>query len=355
MVAPASTIVFPAGCKHGGCRRPQSPAYCPVRGLPASLASLVFARPERNELTSAATRLARDGDPRDQDLQELHRRRVGGRRVGRHVREHESRRTARRSASFRSPGRKTSTARSRPRRTPSRAGGSFPAPKRGEILFRFAQLLTEHKAELTDLMSHEMGKVLAEAGGDVQEAIDMSYYMGGEGRRLFGQTTPSELPRQVQHERAHADRRRRRDHAVELPDRHPVLEDRARARRAGTRSSSSPRRTRPALGERFVELLAEAGIPAGVVNVVHGGGGDGRARGSSQHPDVPVITHDRVARDRRPGHAATRPRTSSTSISSWAGRTPSSSWTTPTSTWRRTGSSGRPSAPPASAARPRAA
>src|SRR6266511_6174894 len=68
-----------------------------------------------------------------------------------------------------------------------------PAPRRGEILFRFAQLLTEHKDELADLMSHEMGKVLAEAGGDVQEAIDMSYYMAGEGRRLFGQTTPSEL------------------------------------------------------------------------------------------------------------------------------------------------------------------
>src|SRR6266545_2322733 len=66
-----------------------------------------------------------------------------------------------------------------------------PAPRRGEILFRFAHLLTEHKNDLADLMSHEMGKVRAEAGGDVQEAIDMSYYMAGEGRRLFGQTTPS--------------------------------------------------------------------------------------------------------------------------------------------------------------------
>ena len=68
-----------------------------------------------------------------------------------------------------------------------------PAPKRGEILYRFANLLMEEKDELTDLMSHEMGKVKAEAGGDVQEAIDMSLYMAGEGRRLFGQTTPSEL------------------------------------------------------------------------------------------------------------------------------------------------------------------
>ena len=68
-----------------------------------------------------------------------------------------------------------------------------PAPKRGEILYRFANLLIEEKDDLTDLMSREMGKVKAEAGGDVQEAIDMSLYMAGEGRRMFGQTTPSEL------------------------------------------------------------------------------------------------------------------------------------------------------------------
>jgi alpha-ketoglutaric semialdehyde dehydrogenase len=68
-----------------------------------------------------------------------------------------------------------------------------PAPERGNVLFRFARLLEERKDELTELMSREMGKVLAEAGGDVQEAIDMSVYMAGEGRRLFGHTTPSEL------------------------------------------------------------------------------------------------------------------------------------------------------------------
>src|SRR6476659_4037921 len=68
-----------------------------------------------------------------------------------------------------------------------------PAPERGNILFRFAQLLEAHKPELSEWMTREMGKVKAEAGGDVQEAIDMAYYMGGEGRRLFGQTTPSEL------------------------------------------------------------------------------------------------------------------------------------------------------------------
>ena len=62
-----------------------------------------------------------------------------------------------------------------------------PAPKRGEILFRLARLLEQEKPALTDLMTREMGKVKAEAGGDVQEAVDITYYMAGEGRRLFGQ------------------------------------------------------------------------------------------------------------------------------------------------------------------------
>ena len=66
-----------------------------------------------------------------------------------------------------------------------------PAPRRGEIVFRLAELLRARKEQITDLMTREMGKVKAEAGGDVQEAIDMSYYMAGEGRRMFGQTTPT--------------------------------------------------------------------------------------------------------------------------------------------------------------------
>ncbi|MGA2422214.1 MAG: aldehyde dehydrogenase family protein, partial [Candidatus Acidiferrum sp.] len=64
-----------------------------------------------------------------------------------------------------------------------------PAPKRAEILYRGAELLLKRKEELSRDMTREMGKVLAETRGDVQEAIDMTYYMAGEGRRLFGQTT----------------------------------------------------------------------------------------------------------------------------------------------------------------------
>src|SRR3981189_566652 len=69
-----------------------------------------------------------------------------------------------------------------------------PGPNGAAILFRAAGLLLQCKEEFSKDMTREMGKVLAEARGDVQEAIDMTYYMAGEGRRLFGQTTPSELP-----------------------------------------------------------------------------------------------------------------------------------------------------------------
>src|SRR4029079_5594139 len=68
-----------------------------------------------------------------------------------------------------------------------------PAPVRAEILFKAAQLIVERKEQFARDMTREMGKVLNETRGDVQEAIDMTYYMAGEGRRMFGQTVPSEL------------------------------------------------------------------------------------------------------------------------------------------------------------------
>ncbi len=163
-----------------------------------------------------------------------------------------------------------------------------PAPRRGEILFRFAQLLVEHKAELTDLMTHEMGKVKAEAGGDVQEAIDMSYYMGGEGRRLFGQTTPSEL----QDKFNMSVRMPIGVIGVITPWNFPIAIPSwkiAPALVAGNTVVFKPATDTPALGQRFVELLDEAGVPKGVVNIVHGGGGAVGDR-LVRHPNVPVIT-----------------------------------------------------------------
>jgi alpha-ketoglutaric semialdehyde dehydrogenase len=163
-----------------------------------------------------------------------------------------------------------------------------PAPKRGEILYRFANLLIEEKDELTELMTREMGKVKAEAGGDVQEAIDMSLYMAGEGRRLFGQTTPSEL-------RDKFNMSVRQPIGVVgaiTPWNFPIAIPSwkiAPALVCGNTIVFKPATDTPALGERFVELLDEAGLPKGVINIVHGGGGEVGDR-LVRHPDVPVIT-----------------------------------------------------------------
>src|SRR4051795_5729398 len=163
-----------------------------------------------------------------------------------------------------------------------------PAPERGNILFRFAQVLEAHKAELSDLMTREMGKVKAEAGGDVQEAIDMSYYMGGEGRRLHGQTTPSEL-------------RDKFMMSVRMPIgvvgaitpwNFPIAIPAWKlcpALVCGNTVVLKPAEDTPLLADRFVQLLDEAGVPAGVVNVVHGFGEEA-GEALVRHPDVPVIT-----------------------------------------------------------------
>ncbi|MFN2629697.1 MAG: aldehyde dehydrogenase family protein [Gaiellaceae bacterium] len=163
-----------------------------------------------------------------------------------------------------------------------------PAPERGEMLYRFAEILKREKADLTELMTREMGKVRAEAGGDVQEAIDMSYYMAGEGRRLWGQTTPSEL-------------RDKFNMSVRVPIgvvgaitpwNFPIAIPSwklAPALVCGNTIVLKPAEDTPALAERFVELLDEAGVPAGVVNIVHGLGEEAGVA-LVEHPDIPVIT-----------------------------------------------------------------
>ena len=163
-----------------------------------------------------------------------------------------------------------------------------PAPKRAEILFRVAQSFVEHKDELTELMVQEMGKVRAEAGGDVQEAIDMTYYMAGEGRRMFGQTTPSEMPDKFQM-------------SVRLPVgvvgaitpwNFPIAIPSwkiAPALVCGDTVVFKPATDTPALAERFVEIFEEGGLPPGVLNIVHGGGSTVGER-LVKHPDVPLIS-----------------------------------------------------------------
>ncbi len=163
-----------------------------------------------------------------------------------------------------------------------------PAPKRGEILFHLARVLEREKDALTELMTHEMGKVKAEAGGDVQEAIDITYYMAGEGRRLFGQTTPSELRDKwnmsVRQPIGVVGAITPWNFPIAIPSWKMIP-----ALVCGNTVVLKPASDTPRLGARFVELLAEAGIPDGVVNVVHGGGGSVGDR-LVRHPDVPVIT-----------------------------------------------------------------
>lgn len=168
------------------------------------------------------------------------------------------------------------------------AWSMMPAPKRGEILFKVARLLAEHKEELSTLMTREMGKVIAEARGDVQEAIDVAYYMAGEGRRLFGQTVPSEMPNKF----AMAIRRPIGVVGIITPWNFPVAIPAWKlfpALICGNTAVLKPASDTPACMVRFIELLAEGGIPAGVVNVVTGSGVEvGNA--IVDHPEIRVIS-----------------------------------------------------------------
>ena len=163
-----------------------------------------------------------------------------------------------------------------------------PAPKRGEILYRFARILEDEKDALTELMTHEMGKVRAEAGGDVQEAIDITYYMAGEGRRLFGQTTPSELPDKwnmsIRQPVGVVGAITPWNFPIAIPSWKLIP-----ALVCGNTVVLKPATDTPALAGRFVELLHEAGIPEDVVQIVHGGGSTVGDR-MTRHPDIRVIT-----------------------------------------------------------------
>ena len=163
-----------------------------------------------------------------------------------------------------------------------------PAPKRAEILFRAAELLVKHKEEFSRDMTREMGKVLAETRGDVQEAIDMTYYMAGEGRRLFGQTTPSELPSKF----AMSVRQPIGVCGMITPWNFPIAIPSWKMMPAlvcGNTVVLKPAEDTPLSSYHLVETLAEAGLPAGVVNLVSGDG-PGAGAPLARHKDVPVIS-----------------------------------------------------------------
>ncbi len=163
-----------------------------------------------------------------------------------------------------------------------------PAPKRGEIMFGFAELMARHKERLARAMTREMGKVIAEARGDVQEGIDIAYLMAGEGRRMFGDTVPSELPDKW----AMSIRQPIGVAGIITPWNFPIAIPCWKMMPAlvtGNTVVFKPASDTPHCATLLVELMAEAGFPPGAVNLVTGSGAAvGNAIVGS--PDVPVIS-----------------------------------------------------------------
>tara|TARA_B100002003_G_C14141331_1_gene548811 strand:+ start:916 stop:2400 length:1485 start_codon:yes stop_codon:yes gene_type:complete len=163
-----------------------------------------------------------------------------------------------------------------------------PAPKRGEIISRAGELLIERKGEIAKLMTREMGKILKETKGDVQEGIDTAIYTAGEGRRLFGETTPSELSNKF----CMSVRAPVGVCGIITPWNFPLAIPTWKifpALLCGNTVVFKPAHDTPASAVKFVEILERAGIPQGVVNLVVG---SGKNVGNPivQHPDVNLIS-----------------------------------------------------------------
>ncbi len=163
-----------------------------------------------------------------------------------------------------------------------------PAPKRAEVLFRAGNILGQNKEKFARDMTREMGKVLAETRGDVQEAIDEAFYGAGEGRRLFGQTTPSEL----QNKFAMSVRMPVGVVGLIAPWNFPMAIPSWKlfpALVAGNTCVIKPATDTPLSTYNLVQALEEAGLPPGVVNIVCGTG-SGAGAALVEHPDVRAIS-----------------------------------------------------------------
>jgi aldehyde dehydrogenase (NAD+) len=163
-----------------------------------------------------------------------------------------------------------------------------PAPKRAEILFRAGQLLIERKEQYARDMTREMGKVLKETRGDVQEAIDMIFFMAGEGRRLHGHTTPSEMQNKFQM----SVRQPLGVCALITPWNFPMAIPSWKILPAlivGNTVVIKPASDTPLSVYNFVQCLLDAGVPDGVINIVTGSGGK-VGEPLMRHPDVKVIS-----------------------------------------------------------------
>lgn len=163
-----------------------------------------------------------------------------------------------------------------------------PAPARAELIYRVGELLLQHKEKLAQLISQEMGKPLTEARGDVQEGIDCALYSAGEGRRLFGQTTPSEMPNKF----AMTVRTPVGVCALITPWNFPIAIPCWKALPAlvcGNTVILKPAEDTPACATFLVQIFQEAGFKEGVINLVHGLGEEvGRAL--VEHPGIDLVS-----------------------------------------------------------------
>jgi len=164
----------------------------------------------------------------------------------------------------------------------------IPAPRRAEILFRVGEILIKRKEEFAQQMTHEMGKVLNETRGDVQEAIDMSYFTAGEGRRMYGHTTPAELPNKF----AMSVRMPLGVCSLITPWNFPMAIPSWKlipALVCGNTVVFKPATDTPHSAYNLVKVCEEAGIPRGVVNFVTGSGSE-VGTPMMTHPEVKLVS-----------------------------------------------------------------
>ncbi|MFS0690111.1 aldehyde dehydrogenase family protein [Sporosarcina sp. 179-K 8C2 HS] len=163
-----------------------------------------------------------------------------------------------------------------------------PAPKRADYLYAIGNLMKERKEHLAQVLTREMGKVIEEGRGEVQEGIDMAFYMAGEGRRLFGETVPSEL----QDKFAMSVRAPIGVVGLITPWNFPVAIATWKsfpAIVAGNTFVWKPATETPMMAYEMARIFEEVGLPAGVANIVFGSGTEvGTAM--IEHPDVRVIS-----------------------------------------------------------------
>ena len=164
----------------------------------------------------------------------------------------------------------------------------YPAPRRGDIVKRAGDIMVARKEELAREMTREMGKVLVETRGDVQEGIDTAYYSASEGRRMFGVTAPSELRDKF----AMSMRVPVGVAGVISPWNFPMAIPTWKifpALVSGDTIVFKPASDTPKTAATLVEILVEAGVPEGVINIVHGGGNEvGMA--IVEHEDTELIS-----------------------------------------------------------------